>query len=1042
MERKVILTDIDLPKEYKQDLGVDRALIYDIKNDLSFSTKNFKLEQIKSGNVNFDKKMGKMIDLLNVYFNCINNDCYKNTKNKDYFSMTDTTYISSINDRYSYKITEKDMGNILSYNYLNKVKYDLNLDNSLSDDRYINTRPLPSYDRYVADLSKSIDALRDAKFQISEPKSLDVAQAIIDYYRETNPDLFVYIEEQDDVDVTVDSPETNAPTIPAPPNPNEETLPVQNPQVDVIDLTDDTSVTPVSEPPPLPTDLARSIIDYYADKRPHLIPLITDQTETGVEVSIDSNETNAPTIPPPSNIPDNAMASTGGGSKVNIIDTIINDYKTINPDLSYIDINEKEGDNVDTPDTRSPTIPAPATNDNKAGTIVDNAKNGYNNNPAIIGEKGKISNDKMRDIINGIIYDYNKNPVVVDNNDSKADNIANDAINDYIKNPVVIGTNYDKEKMKDLLDEIGKKYGGFPINFYPPVKGNDVVFYPPDTEDQGKPETSDGKVNGEINATDGKPVDTKLPGNSPPKEGTDNINTPVPGKSPIKLDPSIIANIIVGGIAIAVITATLVTVGPEAAVVVGISTIIAGGVKDAGATEIGNKVKPNTGVDTGFDRGNRDVVGIDRGVLIPENPRSDFGGETAVIDRNGNIDVSTSGGDIKDSVNDAKSDVGGVGEVGGIGGVGGGRENRDTIGAGVPSSVDGGRQLNGGETIGFCIGIEVINDDGTVSDLGGACDVNDANGNSVGYISVDRSDDIGKVNNNSNNDAKGSTSDGKDGSGGNGGNGGNGDGKDNSGGGSGDSKDENKDTRPNPEGTGGGGTQGYSNPEDGGSGDYNVWDPSRPNGGNKKQKEYNGGKKNNGGGGMTKDEYDAWLKRLKPRFPEPDDYYREVFNTTYIVQSASLSQGTVFLKKNTLSVKKAVCLLNAFIKSEIMSEYKTRNKIYDNSFKYCFIHNLQLFKPFNENIPTIRNSISIPYNVQRTSTGQPILVKENILVRNQFTRQIEPLTLLKPLTQPIITDTVRKDNNKCKNIFKSILSSNYFTYTLGLITGILAYSMY
>jgi hypothetical protein len=87
------------------------------------------------------------------------------------------------------------------------------------------------------------------------------------------------------------------------------------------------------------------------------------------------------------------------------------------------------------------------------------------------------------------------------------------------------------------------------------------------------------------------------------------------------------------------------------------------------------------------------------------------------------------------------------------------------------------------------------------------------------------------------------------------------------------------------------------NPEGDGSGvDVPIiWDPSRPNGGQKNNKtEFSN---SSSGSGINRDEYINWLKRMmRPRFPEPDDYYNVVHLTSDKSLKSSKKQINNFIK--------------------------------------------------------------------------------------------------------------------------------------------------
>ena len=133
-----------------------------------------------------------------------------------------------------------------------------------------------------------------------------------------------------------------------------------------------------------------------------------------------------------------------------------------------------------------------------------------------------------------------------------------------------------------------------------------------------------------------------------------------------------------------------------------------------------------------------------------------------------------------------------------------------------------------------------------------------------------------------------------------------------------------------PDGTNGGGTQGYSNPEGDDYNDGTSLGPSKKNSNNS----------NNGNGaGMSRDEYKNWLKRfMKPRFPEPDDYYREMVDTVYTVQSFSITKLNKknTINKNIMKQEKAFQLFKLFVNTELISEFISRG----NNFDYTFINNL------------------------------------------------------------------------------------------------------
>ena len=118
-------------------------------------------------------------------------------------------------------------------------------------------------------------------------------------------------------------------------------------------------------------------------------------------------------------------------------------------------------------------------------------------------------------------------------------------------------------------------------------------------------------------------------------------------------------------------------------------------------------------------------------------------------------------------------------------------------------------------------------------------------------------------------------------------------------------------SNPNPEGDG----RGTDAPT--------IYDPSRPNGGNKNSKGVIIGGNKNGDGGMDKDDYDALLKNLRPRFPEPDDYYKKQEFTFTQLSSGSKQEMKNLMNLVKLSYKQA----------------KQKSTLFD-LFPYFFIKNM------------------------------------------------------------------------------------------------------
>ena len=137
-------------------------------------------------------------------------------------------------------------------------------------------------------------------------------------------------------------------------------------------------------------------------------------------------------------------------------------------------------------------------------------------------------------------------------------------------------------------------------------------------------------------------------------------------------------------------------------------------------------------------------------------------------------------------------------------------------------------------------------------------------------------------------------------------------------------------SNPNPEGDG----RGTDAPT--------IWDPSRPNGGHKSGKKQFTGGNNNNGSGMGTDEYRNWLKRfMKPRFPEPDDYYRELFNTVINVSFVNMDDN--IYTKEKLNINYDIIsskLSETYFQSMIQSEYLSRNMKFDNFFYKILVNNM------------------------------------------------------------------------------------------------------